>query len=76
MPTSQPAPSRFLTMLVWVLQVVTATCVGAGDRSTLGYRRFRIVIIDEASQSTEPSSLIPLVSPCRAGTLFWLGYTL
>ena len=44
------------------LQVVTATCAGAGDRSVLGYRRFRIVVIDEASQSTEPSSLIPLAS--------------
>ena len=43
-------------------QVVAATLSGAGDLHRLGHRRFKVVILDEASQATEPSTLIPLVS--------------
>ena len=40
--------------------VVVATCNGAGSERLEG-QRFRIVVLDEASQATEPSSFIPLV---------------
>lgn len=40
--------------------MVAATCTGAGD-SRLEGRVFRLVVIDEATQATEPSTLIPLV---------------
>ena len=43
------------------MQVVTTTCAGAGNSALLGTIRFRVVVLDEASQATEPSTLIPLV---------------
>ena len=42
-------------------QVIAATCSGAGDDRTLGGMQFRVVVIDEATQATEPSTLIPFV---------------
>lgn len=42
-------------------QVVTGTCSGAGDTDILTTMRFTVVVLDEATQSTEPSTLIPLV---------------
>lgn len=39
--------------------VVVSTCVSAGDTKLQGYD-FRIVIVDEATQATEPSTLIAL----------------
>lgn len=45
-------------------QVVAATCTGAGDPSIKGMK-FPFVIIDEATQVTEPTSLIPLVHGCE-----------
>lgn len=42
-------------------QVVCSTCTGAGDEKRLQSMRFRQVIIDEATQATEPAVLIPLV---------------
>jgi superfamily I DNA and/or RNA helicase len=53
--------------------VVCATCAGAGDDERLHTARFKMVIIDEATQSTEPSTIIPLVrrpSPLQALTGF------
>lgn len=41
-------------------QVICTTCVGAGD-SRLNHFKFRSVLIDESTQSTEPESLIPIV---------------
>lgn len=41
-------------------QVVCCTCVGAGDPRILR-RKFASVLIDEATQATEPEALIPLV---------------
>jgi len=42
--------------------VICATCVGAADpRLTSRSMRFRQCLIDEATQATEPESLIPLV---------------
>jgi hypothetical protein len=40
-------------------QVVTSTCSGAGDKS-LADTIFRVVLVDEASQATEPSIMVPL----------------
>ena len=45
-------------------QVICATCVGAGDR-LLDSRRFPLVLLDEATQATEPASLIPLTKGAR-----------
>jgi hypothetical protein len=41
-------------------QVIAATCTRCGD-PRLKEMVFRVVVIDEASQATEPSTLIPLV---------------
>ena len=50
-----------LNCAVVVWQVVASTCAGSGDPSIVGFREFRMVVIDEATQSIEPSTLIPLV---------------
>jgi len=45
-------------------QVVCATCSGAGSEM-LGKLTFPSVLLDEASQATEPSTLVPLVRGAR-----------
>ena len=45
-------------------EVVCATTIGSGHR-ILGRRRFPIVLLDEATQASEPSSLVPVVRGCR-----------
>ena len=42
-------------------EVVTCTTAGAGDARRLGVTAFRSVVVDEATQATEPSTLIPLL---------------
>ncbi|KAL0226853.1 hypothetical protein P9112_014177 [Eukaryota sp. TZLM1-RC] len=42
-------------------QVIVTTCVGAGD-TRLKHLKYKYVLIDEATASTEPECLIPLVS--------------
>ena len=49
-------------------QVVAATCTSAGDPCLKGMK-FPIVIVDEATQVTEPTSLIPLTYGCQQLTL-------
>jgi len=44
--------------------VIVATCVGAGD-PRLTELRFRRVLIDEATQATEPECLIPIVKGAK-----------
>lgn len=44
--------------------VICCTCVGAGD-SRLKKFKFRTVLIDEATQATEPECLIPIISSCK-----------
>jgi regulator of nonsense transcripts 1 len=44
-------------------EVVCATCVGAGD-SRLSRIRFSDVLVDEATQATEPEVLIPILTGC------------
>jgi len=46
-------------LVVSNMQVVCSTCTGAGDY-VLSQRVFRVVVIDEATQATEPAVLVPL----------------
>ena len=48
--------------------VIATTCTGAGDLAIKEFC-FPYVIIDEATQVTEPNSLIPLMKNCRQLTL-------
>lgn len=45
-------------------EVICATTIGCGHR-LLESRRFPVVLMDEATQATEPSALVPLVKGCR-----------
>jgi KaiC/GvpD/RAD55 family RecA-like ATPase len=45
-------------------EVICATTIGAGHR-LLERRKFPIVLMDEATQATEPSALVPVVKGCR-----------
>ena len=45
-------------------EVICTTCIGAGH-PILGDRRFTHVLIDEATQATEPASLVPIVRGAR-----------
>lgn len=49
-------------------QIAFTTCIGAG-LGLLRAEEFDIVIIDEASQQTEPASLVPLVKGCSKAIL-------
>lgn len=42
------------------MQVVVSTCATAGAAPLQG-RYFRMLVVDEATQATEPTTLIPLV---------------
>jgi len=44
-------------------EVICATTIGCGHR-LLESRRFPVVLMDEATQATEPSALVPLVKGC------------
>ena len=45
---------------LWRMQVVVSTCATAGAAPLQG-RYFRMLVVDEATQATEPTTLIPLV---------------
>ena len=45
-------------------EVICTTCIGAGH-PILGDRRFTHLLIDEATQATEPASLVPIVRGVR-----------
>ncbi len=45
-------------------EVICTTTIGSGHR-ILGNRKFPIVLIDEATQASEPSSLVPITRGCR-----------
>ncbi|KAK7965764.1 uncharacterized protein PG986_000041 [Apiospora aurea] len=50
-------------------QIAFTTCIGAGIGLLRSQNDFEIVIIDEASQQTEPASLVPLTKGCRRAVL-------
>eukprot|EP00020_Sapocribrum_chincoteaguense_P005442 CAMPEP_0170755404 /NCGR_PEP_ID=MMETSP0437-20130122/13502_1 /TAXON_ID=0 /ORGANISM="Sexangularia sp." /LENGTH=1019 /DNA_ID=CAMNT_0011094575 /DNA_START=78 /DNA_END=3137 /DNA_ORIENTATION=- len=54
--------------LLVAADVVCCTCVGAGD-PRLKASRFKQVLIDEATQATEPEALVPLVRGCQQAVL-------
>jgi regulator of nonsense transcripts 1 len=54
--------------LLVAADVVCCTCVGAGD-PRLKASRFKQVLVDEATQATEPESLVPLVRGCQQAVL-------
>jgi len=45
-------------------EVVCATTIGSGHQ-ILGNRKFPIVLIDEATQASEPSAMVPINRGCR-----------
>jgi superfamily I DNA and/or RNA helicase len=49
-------------------RLIFTTCIGAG-LGLLRSESFDTIIIDEASQQTEPASLVPLVKGCRKAIL-------
>ncbi|CEF83201.1 hypothetical protein FGSG_09076 [Fusarium graminearum PH-1] len=56
------------TQMIKDSDTVFTTCIGAGI-GLLRSEFFDIVIVDEASQQTEPSSLVPLVKGCSKAIL-------
>jgi len=50
--------------LLRAADVICTTCVGSGDPRLRGYK-FKHVLVDEATQATEPECLIPVVSGCQ-----------
>jgi len=46
--------------------VVVSTCSGAGDEGLMSEVTFSIVVIDEATQATEPAAMVPLVRAAAA----------
>ena len=63
--TKSPFPNKkTVKSILNAAQVVAATCTSAGDPN-LKSTQFPFVIIDEATQVTEPTSLIPLVHGCQ-----------
>ena len=67
--TRSQYPSKSLAMpIIKAAQVVAATCTSSGDPNLKGVK-FPFVIVDEATQVTEPTSLIPLMHGCQQLTL-------
>ena len=64
-----PFPNKKMAKVILnAAQVVAVTCTSAGDPNLKGMK-FPFVIIDEATQVTEPTTLIPLVYGCQQLTL-------
>ena len=67
--SSSPFPNTKLAReIIQAAEVVATTCSGAGD-SVLKGLAFPFVLVDEATQATEPTSLIPIVQQCQQLTL-------
>ena len=63
-----PAGRRKAQKRIKDCRMVFTTCIGAG-LGLLRSERFDTVIIDEASQQTEPQSLVPLTKGCTKAVL-------
>lgn len=68
-PTDDPKLVKKAQARVHNARIVFTTCAGAGLGLLRKASNFSIVVIDEASQVTEPSSLIPLVKGCKRAVL-------
>ena len=64
--TANNAARREAQRRVRESRLVFTTCAGAG-LGLLRAEKFEIVLVDEASQQTEPETLIPLVKGCQRG---------
>jgi regulator of nonsense transcripts 1 len=56
--------NQIIEELIDSAEVVVATCIGVAHRS-IGDRRFPIVLIDEATQATEPATMVPIIRGAR-----------
>ena len=65
---AHPEARRKALARIQEARLIFTTCVGAG-LGLLKSEKFEIVIVDEASQQTESSSLVPLVKGCRRAIL-------
>lgn len=54
---------QMIADIVSSTEVVVATCIAAGELAESGL--FKVVLIDEASQSTVPTCLVPISKGCR-----------
>lgn len=52
------------------MQVVVATLSATASKD-LEFRHFKVVVIDEAAQATEPATLVPLVRVCNSASCVW-----
>jgi DNA polymerase alpha-associated DNA helicase A len=69
-----------LLQLIRQCTVILTTCVGAGDRLLQHDNDFDLVVIDEATQATQPQALIPLLKGRRlllvGGEILHMNHTL
>jgi len=68
-PTDDPKLVKRAEARVKAARIVFSTCAGAGLGLLRKAEDFDMVVIDEASQVTEPASLIPLVKGCKQAVL-------
>lgn len=54
-------------------QVVVSTSVGAGHKA-MRFQHFDLVVIDEATKDTEPTSLIPLLRLTSTGRVSFMKF--
>ncbi|PVG01694.1 P-loop containing nucleoside triphosphate hydrolase protein [Serendipita vermifera] len=74
-PTDDPKLIKKAEKRIKGAKIIFTTCAGAG-LGVLRKLRFEIVLIDEASQITEGTSLIPLVKGCKQAILVGDQYVL
>jgi len=65
-PTRRAILSPLLQKVVKKAPVVVMTCISSGNMGLLGQVRFSRVLLDEAAQATEPTSLVPLMTGASA----------
>ena len=63
---ARDAEAQALSETLLAADVVVATCSGAGDEALLGDLVFACVVVDEATQATEPGCMVPLVRGATA----------
>ncbi|KAH7094136.1 P-loop containing nucleoside triphosphate hydrolase protein [Auriculariales sp. MPI-PUGE-AT-0066] len=68
-PTDDPKLVKRAEERVKNARIVFSTCAGAGLGILRKVSSFDVVVVDEASQVTEPATLIPLVKGCQRAVL-------